>query len=152
MVSKIYKNTNKNTNIYTNNINYIFLFIILLIIIVVLIIYYRKFRANIEKFDDCKNCGPQIPDMQFGIGPATNTGNIKFPIPFLKTPIVFTQIIGTPDTVANGYTITIYNIKNDGFDYSKHIIINKTGNGFSVTSMDNSTVEQFNWIAYKNDS
>lgn len=148
MVSKI----NKNINIYTNNINYIFLFIILLIIIVILIIYYRKFGNIIEKFNDCKDCGPKIPDMQFGIGPVTNTGNIKFPMPFLKTPLIFTQIIGSPETIANGYTITIYNMKNDGFDYSKHMIATKSDNGFSVTSMGDSKVEQFNWIAYKNDT
>jgi amino acid transporter len=143
---------NKLNKIYQTNINYIFLFIILLIIVVLLIIYYKKYGNMIEKFEDRKNSGPKIPDAQYGIGPVANTGTIKFPIPFLKSPIVLTQIIGTPETIANGYSISVYNIKNDGFDYSKHIIINKSSNGFSVTSMDNSTVEEFNWVAYKNDN
>lgn len=120
---------------------YITIIVILASIIIPITIKY----STIENFDNSNFTGLNI---QTGISSITPTGTINFTVPYQKTPMVFTQIIGTSNTSNNSYSVQIFNVTNKGFDYSKNKVINATSGKFIATKMGEATVEPFQWIAF----
>lgn len=135
-----------------NNNTYILLFII---IILFLVIIYFLTKKKYKEYFDGSSSGMSL-NFQVGKSGITPTGTINFQTPFSKPPLIFTQIVSSSADSANSYSIQVFNITNNGFDYSKNKIYNsqtttQTSSGknatYSVTLMVESTTESFIWLA-----
>jgi hypothetical protein len=135
-----------------NNNTYILLFIIIVLLIV--IIYFLTKKKNKEYFDE--STSEMSDNFQLGKSGITPTGTINFQTPFSKPPLIFTQIVSSSADSANSYSIQVFNITNNGFDYSKNKIYNsqttakissEENTTYTVTLMTQSTTEPFIWLA-----
>lgn len=117
----------------------------ILITSIILRVYMNKRRY--EHFDTIPE-KENIPNIQTGLGPITQTGKITFPKPFTKTPSVFTQIIGTNQTINKAYSIQVFNITTTGFEYSKNELENKPAGEFVALTLGPSSTETFTWLAF----
>lgn len=147
---------NKNCK-YSKNIFWI---LIIFIITIPVIIYFVNSNANVninannfrESFDNQTTNGIGML-FQTGTSDITQTGSIKFNQPFPKVPMIFTQINGSTNVANNVYGIVIFNITQQGFDYSKNKVSNTILNtenvqNMTVIKLESSTLETFNWIAF----
>ena len=112
---------------------------------IILRIYMNKRRY--EHFDAIPEKA-NLPNIQNGLGPNTQTGKITFPKPFTSIPSVFTQIIGTNQTVSKAYSIQVFNITTTGFEYSKNELENKPAGDFFALTLGPSSTESFTWLAF----
>lgn len=130
----------------------IFIIILLIIILLIYFIYlnFSKFiKYDIESFTS-ENMD-QI-NIQSGISKKNHSGRIIFKKPFQDNPKVFTQMISTPDTINNVYSIQIYNIKPTGFSYTKNYVSNLTLNNDNIQDavapkLDIDDSSTFTWTA-----
>jgi hypothetical protein len=152
--------------------SYTFLVLILIIITILLFInIFRYVNKNIpesfansenEEDDNLNNLSNNISNInlginfQSGISSINSKGTINFQNPFLKIPVVFTQIIGSSSTLLNVYSIQIFNITNNGFDYSKNKVYNNiqtkpdsSDSAYIIPKVEESTIEPFIWFAFR---
>lgn len=106
--------------------------------------YLTSFSKNIESFSNI-NVGINF---QTGTSGISATGTITFTTPFVNSPSIFTQIIGSTTSASNVYSVQILNVTNTGFDYVKNMVYNDTSTNYNITKVANSTLESFNWIAF----
>jgi hypothetical protein len=133
--------------------NKIFYFNYLLIIIIIILLSILIFTKT--KRESFENTGMSIfPTFDMGESGKATTGKINFKKSFSKIPTVFTQIISKQNNNnLNVYSVQIYNINNNGFEYSKNKAYNNTINTDNIKNMkfvkiDPSTEETFLWIAF----
>jgi len=124
--------------------------ILILMIIILLYIYYYIYynKYNIESFDNAING----VSFQTGTSNITPTGTITFKTPFVKPPIIFTQIIGTSSTSTNAYSVQIFDVTATNFNYSKNklyndIIKSEDMQDANMLTLGTSALEPFTWIA-----
>ena len=127
------------------NISLAIFLMVVLIISIILRIYMNN--RHYEHFDT-KPEALNLPIIQNGIGPTLEKGTINFPKPFTKIPSVFTQIIGKNETINNVYSVQVYNITTNSFDYSKNMVENKPAGDFVAVTLGPSNKESFTWIAF----
>lgn len=120
--------------------------LILFVIILLIIIIFLLLNKNKETFAN-SNIPNITLNIQNGLSPITPTGTIVFNIPFQTPPVIFTQIIGGTNSASNGYSVQVFNVSTTGFDYSKNKIINAQNGNYSITKLEQSTLEPFYWIA-----
>jgi len=157
----------------TNNTKYLYLlFILLTIFIIILLLFYYKSYEYYDSssqpisgtFTLSNSFNQNILDeegnnnkiyYQKGISSKSHTGTINFTQPFSKNPFVFTQVIGTPDSEDNLYSVTVSNITQNSFDYYKNVVSNnivqpeEEQEGTAVvTELSRDDNRSFNWIAF----
>jgi hypothetical protein len=115
---------------------------------IILRLYFNNKRY--ENFDAVQTpVVDKLPVIDKGIGQVLKSGTINFKKQFTVPPFVFTQIIGSNQTVNNAYSVQVYNITNTGFDYSKNTLENKPAGDFVALTLSPSTSETFSWIAFQ---
>ena len=89
---------------------------------------------------------------KFGTSGIDKTGSIRFTTPFKKPPMIQTQIIVDQSSNDSVYSINIFNITKDGFDYNKQKVVSVKQNGgdYVITKIDSACNEKFNWTAIGN--
>ena len=132
---------NKNNTI---SFNYILIVIIIILILFILFVVIKK--NTYESFEESLNTVGM--NFQMGMSSITPTGTINFITPFKKPPMIFTQIISSPDGVENAYSVQIFNVKNTSFDYAKSKVIIMKNGEYDITQLKKSEVESFSWIAF----
>jgi predicted PurR-regulated permease PerM len=159
---------NKNNNFKSNTFLIVILIIIAILLFINIFLYVKK---NIyESFTDYEskesnytsNLSNNISDInlginfQSGISGINSTGTINFQKPFLKTPIIFTQIIGSSSTALNVYSVQIFGATTTGFNYSKNKAYNNTQQKsensdveYVIPKIEPSTTEPFIWVAFR---
>lgn len=155
--------------------NNIFLFFILFVIFIIFLLFYYKkyeyydpssqpisgtFTLGENSFNNNvthRNILDEEGDNQFyyqkGIGSPSHIGTINFTKPFPETPLVFTQINGTPDSEDNLYSISVSNITPNSFNYYKNVITNNiipSEEGDMVAmQLSHDDNRSFNWVAFQ---
>jgi len=134
----------------------IFLFIIIILFLIVIPITIKN-----NVVDNFANMTPNI-QIQTGRSGISQSGSIDFPVSFVNKPKVFTQIIGNNEntnssttedddtntnTTGNVYSVQIFNVTTNGFNYSKNKVINNKSGNFTISSLEKASVEPFDWIA-----
>jgi hypothetical protein len=122
---------------------------------IIILLYISYNRYYIESFDDAKDAIDSVNSgigFEMGTSGITPTGTITFNRPFVKIPIIFTQIIGASDTSNSSFSIQIFDITTKNFNYSKNklygeLVTNENIEDATILKLDNSTVEKFTWIA-----
>ena len=132
-----------------SKISYFNYLLIIILVIILLVLVFTKNRY--ESFEN--NSTNIFPSFDTGESGKSATGKIIFKKPFSKVPSVFTQIISNQTSNQSVYSIQIYNIKNDSFEYSKNKAYNNIISTDNIKSMkfvkiDPSTEETFLWIAF----
>ena len=126
-----------------SNFLIITLTIIAILLIIYIFLYMKKYKT--EHFD---NKSLLEMSLQTGMSGITSTGTIIFTTPFLKPPMIFTQIIGNTNTALNMYSVQIFNVTNTGFNYSKNEIAVDLTSEYDVVHVSKSSLESFNWVAF----
>jgi len=161
---------NKNNSFKSNTFLIVILIIIAILLFINILLYVKK---NIyESFTDAEteseesnytsNLSNNISNInlginfQSGISGINSTGTINFQKPFLKTPIIFTQIIGSSSTSLNVYSVQIFGVTTTGFNYSKNKAYNNIQQksedsdvAYVVPKIEPSTTEPFIWVAFR---
>jgi hypothetical protein len=136
--------------------------IVLVILLLIVIIFHFINRKNVERFEQFFKGPPAEPKYQLQVGisdlssisynkvtvqgtPAK--GSIVFPSPYIKKPIVFTQIIGGGASIDNLYSIQVYNVSLTGFDYKKNMVSNLKIGSMISAQLNDAATEQFYWMA-----
>jgi hypothetical protein len=127
------------------NINNMLIIILILLLIIFIVLILIK-RNTYESFE--QNLNTIGMNFQMGKSDITPTGTINFITPFKKPPMIFTQIISSPDGVENAYSVQIFNVTTKSFDYSKNKVINMKQAEYDITKLKKSDVESFSWIAF----
>ena len=138
------------------------IFIVIIVLSFIIILPIILINSNIlENYDNSNtnpnpilnaNSNPNLNSIsnfkiQQGTGNTDQTGTITFDVPFQNIPKVYTQIIGNQDSMNNVYSIQVFNITNNGFSYSKNMVVNKKTGQFTISTLNPSTTETFDWIA-----
>ncbi len=148
------------------------LFIIIIIVSVVLMLFYNYYKKY-EYYDSYtgtftlggnslnniinRNILDEEGGHQFyydeGISGPLHSGTVNFNKSFSKTPLVFTQVNGSPDSEENIYSVNVSNITNNSFDYYKNVIYNEIipseeGDPSSIVKLSNDDSKLFNWFAF----
>lgn len=124
----------------------------LLIIIIIILLSILIFTKN--RYESFENSGMSIfPAFDMGESEKATTGKITFKKPFSKIPTIFTQIISKQNSELNIYSVQVYNITNNSFEYSKNKAYNNTVttdniNNLKFVKIDPCTEETFLWIAF----
>ena len=124
----------------------------LLIIIIIILLSILIFTKN--RYDSFENKEMNMfPICDMGESGKATTGKINFKKPFFKKPNIFTQIISNKTSDLIIYSIQIYNITNNSFEYSKkkaynNIIKDNTIKDIKIVRIDPCTEETFLWIAF----
>lgn len=161
-------------DIILNNIAFVILFMILFIIISVLISYVKNNRIEFFSLEEeQRNNSNSIPNMnpsncipancicntnnssnninnniQKGISGISQSGHIQFQNPFKNVPYVFTQMIGNNKEQNNLNNVNVYNITQNGFDYSKNKLVEEKINDMTISVLNPSESDVFQWVAY----
>ena len=61
--------------------------------------------------------------------------------------MIFTQMVNNTNGTSNIYSVQVFNITLNSFDYAKNMVSNFTSENISMPKLDKSTIEPFNWIA-----
>ena len=137
-----------------SNCLYILSFCILIILIILLFhskknkndVLYDNLNYSIENFIDSSDQNFGI-NFQTGLSSISPTGTIIFKTPFSKIPMIFTQMVNNTNGTSNIYSVQVFNITLNSFDYAKNMVSNFTSENISMPKLDKSTIEPFNWIA-----
>ena len=159
---------NKNNSFKSNTFLIVILVIIAILLFINIFLYVKKniyesfTNSESEENDYTSNLSNNMSNInlginfQSGISDINSSGTINFQKPFLKTPIIFTQIIGSPSTTLNVYSVQIFGVTPTGFNYSKNKAYNniqqKSDNSdaaFVVPTIEPSTTESFIWFAFR---
>jgi hypothetical protein len=130
-----------------NNILYILLAVVLVITLILIIISLMNTKV-METFI-CEESQNE-PVIQRGISGISESGTITFPKTFNNVPNVFTQIVlnSGNNTDEMVFGINVSNITQKSFDYKKYKINLAKSEDFSMTDLQPSKTEQFQWIAF----
>jgi len=149
-----------NNTIKNNRFLIIILIIIAILLFIYVYLYIRKkfYESFINSEDESSNMINNINlgiNFQSGISTINPTGTIFFSKPYVKPPLVFTQIIGNTSTTNNIYSIQIFDVTNTSFNYSKnkaYISVqssnNSTNTAYLIPKIEQSNIEQFIWFAF----
>ena len=159
---------NKNNSFKSNRFLIVILVIIAILLFINILLYLKKnmyesfTNSESEEHDSTNNLSYNISNInlglnfQSGISGINPTGTINFQKPFLKTPVVFTQIIGSSSTISNAYSIQIFGVTTSGFNYSKNKVYNNIEKkpesadvAYVVPKIEPSTTESFIWLAFR---
>jgi len=156
---------NKNNSFKSNKFLIVILIIIAILLFINILLYIKKniyesfTDSESEENDDINNLSNNINlgiNFQSGISGINSTGTINFQKPFLKTPVIFTQIIGSSSTTLNVYSVQIFGVTTTGFNYSKNKAYNNIQQksedsevAYVVTKIEPSTTEPFIWFAFR---
>jgi len=158
---------NKNNSFKSNTFLIVILIIIAILLFINILLYFKKniyesftnseseennYTSNLSNINNI-NLGINF---QSGISGINSTGTINFQKPFLKTPVIFTQIIGSSSTALNVYSVQIFGVTPTGFNYSKNKAYNniqqKSENSdvaYVVPKIEPSNTEPFIWFAFR---
>jgi hypothetical protein len=134
------------------NNTYSIINILIIFIIIILIFYYISYLSKLrykESFDN--NLSFSYQSGKSGI---SQTGTIKFDKPFSNIPNVFTQVIGGQgDMSNNSYSVQVFNVTTNGFDYSKNKVYDMPVESENLKNMvaiklKPDTTQSFMWTAF----
>lgn len=159
---------NKNNSFRSNTFLIVILIIIAILLFINIFLYAKKniyesfTNSESEELNYTSNLSNNISNInlginfQSGISGINSTGTINFEKPFLKTPVIFTQIIGTESTTLNVYSVQIFGVTTTGFNYSKNKAYNNIEQkseysdvAYFVPKIEPSTTESFIWFAFR---
>jgi len=159
---------NKNNSFKSNTFLIVILVIIAILLFINIFLYVKKniyesfTNSESEENDYINNLSNNISNInlginfQSGISSINSTGTINFQKPFSKTPVVFTQIIGSASTISNVYSIQIFDVTTTGFNYSKNKAYNNIQTkpdssdlAYVIPKIEPSITEPFIWFAFR---
>ncbi len=155
--TNIYKKSNlnisNNNKAKKTNILYVVLLVGSIIFIIAFLLLFLLFGSKInERFDNAETNNTNLSifhgySFEYGRSGIQPTGTIKFKIPFQKTPKIFTQIVTNSNVSNNIYSVQIFNVTVNSFDYSKNMISSVSTGELSFPKIEKSGLEPFDWVA-----
>jgi ABC-type maltose transport system permease subunit len=139
-----------------SKINIIYGICIIAVIVIILILFFTVNKSNknntIESFISESQNNVDMTNLSnlniaYGVSGISDVGSIKFTKPFKNPPRIFTQIINNNPISNAVYGVNVFNLTNDGFEYSKYKVNSTTNEDITLVGLDRSTLEPFNWLA-----